>query len=250
MESGYKWNTSGTMAVNLVIFKINWIQFQTQLIWGHYYRQWKSSFRSSIGLVCPQKLILRWKFCQYQHSLATHHYTSSTAFWKIMFPLFGSIFCNLKYKDYFKNTLVHKQMSYREVFKMVNFSLRVPFEPSPTLYLQHQCICGNLGWTSTVASENPCFLWCAFLRDRLCLLADWTEQLYIKLTILITVENGLHFSFLHFVITIWDWRGFYLKQNIRKCPHLWFIWSTFYACLRQKDYLYMDIFQGLKKQML
>lgn len=94
---------------------------------------------------------------------------------------------------------------------------------------------------------NSCFPRFSFLRDRLCLLADWTEWLHIKLAVLITVDNRFHFLFLHLVITIWDCRGFYLMQNIRKCPHLWFIWSTFHACLRQKDYLYMDIFQSLGK---
>lgn len=54
-------------------------------------------------------------------------------------------FCNLKYKDYFKITLVHKQKSCRAIFRIVSFFLRAPSEPSPTLYLQHQCICGILG---------------------------------------------------------------------------------------------------------
>lgn len=160
----------------------------------------------------------------------------------MFFPLCGNIVCDIKYKDYFKNTLVHKQISYRAIFKIANFSLRV------LLNLVLLYICNISAFVATLVEPaqllpgNPCFPWCAFLRDSLCLLADGTEQLYIKLAILTTVENRFHFSFLHFVITIWDFRGFYLMQNIRKCPHLWFIWSTFHACLRQKDYLYMDIF--------
>lgn len=138
----------------------------------------------------------------------------------MFFPLCGNIVCDIKYKDYFKNTLVHKQISYRAIFKIANFSLRVPFEPSPALYLQHQCICGNLGWTSTVASWKSMFPLMCLSERQFMSFGWWNRQLYIKLAILTTVENRFHFLFLHFVIIIWDCRGFYLIQNIKKCPHL------------------------------
>ena len=84
--------------------------------------------------------------CQYQH---WSHHLSQLPFnnflknyvpfmWKCILPNF----CNLKYKDYFKSFwFINKQKTWRTIFFLiVNFILRVPFESSPTFYLQYQWV--------------------------------------------------------------------------------------------------------------